>query len=336
MAEIILPFEHRQSAHCETGVISNLMRFHGLQISEPMAFGIGRGLFFSHFPFLKVNGLPVTSYRILPGNIFKNVTSRLNISMVRQTFSTPEKAMNELDRVLESGLPAGMMTSVFYLPYLPRAFRFHFNGHNIVIFGRQGDEYLVSDPVMETTTTIHRTALIRARFAKGLPPTKGRMYYPTKVPKDVDLRPAVSKSLRKNAYDMHTIPVPIFGYKAINYLGSKVRNYEKEYGPRKAVLYLGNIVRMQEEIGTGGGGFRFMYAAFLQEAAKLLDRPELREHAKMMTDIGDQWRDFAYDAGRICKGRAPEGVTYATLADLLTEIAESERKVFEAIYKCKP
>ena len=34
--------------------------------------------------------------------------------------------------------------------------------------------------------------------------------------------------------------------------------------------FLGNIVRMQEEIGTGGGGFRFMYAAFLQEAGDVL------------------------------------------------------------------
>lgn len=335
MADLILPFEHRQSAHCETGVISNLMRFHGLSISEPMAFGLGRGLFFSHFPFLKVNGLPVTSYRILPGNIFKNVTNRLDIDIVRDTFSTPEKAMRELDRVLDSGLPVGMMTSVFYLPYLPRAFRFHFNGHNIVVYGRQGDEYLVSDPVMETTTSIHRTALIRARFAKGLPPTKGRMYYPTHVPKGLDIRPAVKKSLRKNAYDMHTIPVPIFGYKAIGYLASKVRNYETVLGERKAIHYLGNIVRMQEEIGTGGGGFRFIYAAFLQESARLLEVPQLNEHAKTMTNIGDMWRDFAYDAGRVCKGRAPEGVNYASLADLLVEIGESERKVFEAIYKTK-
>lgn len=335
MRYIVLPFEHKQSAHCETGVISNLLRFHGLHISEAMAFGIGRGLFFSHFPFLKVNGLPVTSYRILPGNIFKNVSGRLNIEMVRQTFGTPEKAMAELDRVLDTGLPVGMMTSVFYLPYLPRAFRFHFNGHNIVVFGRQGDEYLISDPVMETTTTIHRTALIRARFAKGLPPTKGRMYYPTHVAQAIDLRPAVIKSLKKNAYDMHTIPVPIFGYKAIGYLASKVRNYEKDHGPRKAILYLGNIVRMQEEIGTGGGGFRFMYAAFLQESARLLEVPQLLEHAKTMTDIGDMWRDFAYDAGRLCKGRAPEGVNYASLADLLIEIGESERKAFEAIYKTK-
>ena len=40
-------FEHRQSAHCENGVVSNLLRFHGLDFDEPMVFGIGAGLFLS-------------------------------------------------------------------------------------------------------------------------------------------------------------------------------------------------------------------------------------------------------------------------------------------------
>lgn len=46
-----IPFEHRQSAHCENGVVSNLLRFHGMEFDEPMVFGIGAGLFFSLFPF---------------------------------------------------------------------------------------------------------------------------------------------------------------------------------------------------------------------------------------------------------------------------------------------
>ena len=74
-----IDFEHRQSAHCETGVISNLMRHHGLDISEPLALGIGSGLFFSHMPFIKVNGLPVTTYRIMPGYIFKKFSKRTGV-----------------------------------------------------------------------------------------------------------------------------------------------------------------------------------------------------------------------------------------------------------------
>lgn len=329
-----IDFEHRQSAHCETGVISNLMRHHGLDISEPMALGIGSGLFFSHMPFIKVNGLPVTTYRIMPGDIFKKFSKRMGVEMKRQKFSSPEKAMNELDACLEQGLPVGMLTSVFYLPYLPRAFRFHFNAHNIVVFGKEGDDYLVSDPILEEPVTIDRRMLIRARFAKGMPNTNGRMYYPTKVPTDVDINRAIVKGLKYTAKDMGTIPLPIFGGRAIGFLASRVAKYESKYGTEEAKKYLGNIVRMQEEIGTGGAGFRFMFGAFLQEAAARLGNPVLHQKSLEITKIGDKWRNFAYDCGRMVKGRADD-LSYQDLADQLSDIGKREINFFVSIHKMK-
>ena len=330
--DVTIPFDHQQSAHCETGVISNLMRFHGLPVSEPMAFGIGSGLFYSHMPFLKMNGIPVTSYRILPGWIFGRFTKKLGIAIKRMKFRDPKAAMDELDRVLAQGLPVGMLTSVFYLPYLPKAFRFHFNGHNIVVFGKEGEEYLVSDPVMDGTTRIHRTALIRARFAKGMPNIKGSMYYPTSVPTDTDIRKAAIRGLRRTARDMSNTPLPMFGTKGIGYLAGKLRKYEQKLGARGARLALGNLIRMQEEIGTGGAGFRFIFAAFLMETANLLDRPDLRAHALTMNRIGDLWRDFAYEAGRLCKGRAEAHITFAYLADKLEAIGKEETTFFKELH----
>jgi hypothetical protein len=329
-----IDFEHRQSAHCETGVISNLMRHHGLNISEPMALGIGSGLFFSHMPFIKVNGLPVTTYRIMPGDIFKKFSKRMGVEMKRQKFSSPEKAMAELDNCLEQGLPVGMLTSVFYLPYLPRAFRFHFNAHNIVVYGKEGDDYLVSDPILEEPVTIDKRMLIRARFAKGMPNTSGRMYYPTHIPQDVDINQALIKGLKYTAKDMGTIPLPIFGGRAIGFLASRVANYEKKYGKEEAKKYIGNIVRMQEEIGTGGAGFRFMFGAFLQEASARLGNPVLHKKSLEITKIGDLWRKFAYDCGRMVKNRADD-LTYQDLTDQLSDIGKKEILFFQSIHKMK-
>src|SRR5688572_30335162 len=83
-------FQHVQHAHCESGVTANLLRHYGVSITEPMAFGIGAGLFFGHVPFLKVNGTPGTTFRIWPGAIFKRVTNRLGVHMHSQRFSKPE------------------------------------------------------------------------------------------------------------------------------------------------------------------------------------------------------------------------------------------------------
>ncbi|MDQ3049411.1 MAG: BtrH N-terminal domain-containing protein [Bacteroidota bacterium] len=326
-------FEHHQSAHCESGVASNLLRHHGLPLSEPMIFGIGSGLFFGHLPFLKVNGIPGTTYRIFPGLIFARACKRLGVKMKKESFRSETRAMEELDRVLEQGIPVGMLTSVYYLPYLPSALRFHFNAHNIVVYGKQNGNYLVSDPVMETVTEISPQDLQRARYAKGALAPGGKMYYPVHVPKEVDLKQPIVAAIKKTAVDMTTIPVPLFGIRGQRYLAKKVAQYPNKLDKRKAALFLGNIVRMQEEIGTGGAGFRFIYAAFLQEAATLLKQPWLMDVSQELTQAGDRWRDFAYDAARICKDRAITGENYEKLSETIIDCSNREEIIFNKLKK---
>ncbi len=74
-----IDFDHKQAAHCENGVTSNLLRFYQIKLSEPMVFGIGSGLFFSYMPFMKLNDLPVVSFRPWPGMIFNRITKRLGL-----------------------------------------------------------------------------------------------------------------------------------------------------------------------------------------------------------------------------------------------------------------
>ena len=47
-----LQLQHKPAAHCENGTISNLLRFYGVEVSEPMAFGLSSGLFFVHLSVL--------------------------------------------------------------------------------------------------------------------------------------------------------------------------------------------------------------------------------------------------------------------------------------------
>lgn len=49
-----LDLSHRVAAHCENGAISALLRYHGIDLSEPMIFGLASGLFFTHLPFVKM------------------------------------------------------------------------------------------------------------------------------------------------------------------------------------------------------------------------------------------------------------------------------------------
>jgi hypothetical protein len=102
-------------------------------------------------------------------------------------------------------------------------------------------------------------------------------------------------------------------------------------GARRAKLNLAQLIRMLEEIGTGGAGFRFIYGAFLQEAAEKTGLSFLNDYSVRITEIGDLWRDFAYKASRIIKKRAGENYTYDDLADLLQVIGEKEKTFFREL-----
>ena len=191
-----IEFQHNQSAHCENGVASNLLNYYGLKLSEPMIFGIGSGLLFFYFPWLKVNQAPAISYRTMPGHIFSKVARRLGFHVRRERFSSPKKAQQILDEKLKTGFPVGLQVGVYHLTYFPDAYRFHFNAHNLVVYGKEGDTYLISDPVMEQPTKLSSQELEKVRFAKGVLSPKGHMYFPTHLPKHISLETAIRKGIK--------------------------------------------------------------------------------------------------------------------------------------------
>ncbi len=325
-------FTHKQSAHCENGVVSNLMRFNGFEVSEPMVFGIGSGLLFSYLPFLKVNHAPVVTYRAMPGTIFNRFAKRTGVKIKREKFSTAQKAKARLDENLEKNNPVGLQVGVYNLVYFPEEYRFHFNAHNMVVYGKKEGRYLISDPVMEEVTSLSEKELEKVRFAKGAFAPKGHMYYPIEFPDKLELKKAIVKGIKHTCKDM-TAPVPIVGVKAIRKIAKLIRKWPAKKGVKTANHYLGQIVRMQEEIGTGGGGFRYIYGAFLQEASKILENDQLSTMSKEITQIGDLWRDFAVDASRIYKNRSATEDGYNKVADQLATIADKEEAFFKKLKK---
>ena len=329
-----IDFKHKQAAHCENGVVANLMTYNGFTVSEPMVFGIGSGLLFTYIPFLKVNHAPVVSYRAMPGIIFTRFATRVGIKIKREKFRNPQTAKARLDENLKRNNPVGLQVGVYNLPYFPDEYRFHFNAHNMVVYGKKEGVYLISDPVMETVTSLTDKELEKVRFAKGAFAPRGHIYYPTAFPEKLQLEKAIIKGIKHTCRDM-LAPVPIVGVKGIRKIAKLIRKWPKAKGIKIANHYLGQIVRMQEEIGTGGGGFRYIYAAFLQEAGKLLTNDRLLELSKEMTLIGDQWRDFAVEASRIYKNRINNVAVdqYDHVATLLEDIANKEEVFFKKLKK---
>ena len=330
MAE--LTYNHAHFAHCESGVMALIMRHYGLPLSEAMVFGLSGALMFAYLPFVKLGGLPLIAYRRMPGAIIRGLKKNIAMQMKMQTFTSPDKGTKALDALLEQGEIVGAQTSVFRLPYFPEEMRFHFNAHNLIIYGKEGNEYLISDPVFETPQRCKAKDLQKARFVKGVMAPRGLLYYPLKVPEDIDYETVLPYVIKKTAKTMLKTPVPIAGIRGILALAKSIGRLEKK-DQHHARLFLGHIVRMQEEIGTGGAGFRFIYASFLQEAGRILKSPGFNQASQMMTAVGDQWREFALLAVKAIRGKNSRMIDFRAIKTKLISVAEAEAAVYQQIIK---
>lgn len=314
--------------------MSLMMSHHGLPLSEAMVFGLSGALLFAYIPFLKLGGMPLITYRAQPKGIIKGLQKNLGIRMRMHTFSKPQEGMEKLDVLLKEGKIVGAQSSVFWLPYFPPEMRFHFNAHNLIIYGKDKGQYLISDPVFETGKRCEAKDLEKARFVKGVMAPKGLLYYPRHIPEHIDFPAILPKIIRKNAKAMLKTPVPIAGIRGIRSLAKSIGKLDKK-DPRWARLFLGHIVRMQEEIGTGGAGFRFIYASFLQEAATLLDSQELQKTSRMMTAVGDQWREFALLSVTAIRRKKDQPIDFTAIREKLNSVAEAEAGVYKELLNRK-
>src|SRR4051812_20985378 len=307
--------------------MASLVRHQGLPISEAMAFGLSSALPFASLPFIRVGGLPLVAYRMPPRFIIRGLHASLGLGMRFEKFRSPERGMARLDELVDGGELVGLQTSVFWLPYFPPDLRFHFNAHNLLVYGREGDDYLISDPVAEAVVRCPRCDLEKARFAKGVLAPKGLLYYATRTPVAPDWARLGKRALKRTARIMLYTPLPLIGVRGIEMLAKRVQRLSTS--DPSSLLYVGNIVRMQEEIGTGGGGFRFLYASFLQELGAATGYRTLDALAGRLVEIGDRWREFALAAARMIRGRDP--LAPPALAAQLRAIAREERQFFKDV-----
>ena len=329
-----LPFVHEHAAHCESGVMARLLFHYGLPLSEAMVFGLSGAMMFAYIPFVKLGGMPIIAYRRMPRAVIKGIQKNLGVKIKMETFSRPDLGTVALNRLLAQGGIVGLQSSVFWLPYFPEDMRFHFNAHNLIVYGKEGDEYLISDPVFENPVRSSIKALEKARFVKGMMAPKGLLYYPQTLPETIDFAVVIPEIVRKTARAMLKTPVPVAGIRGIRLLAKaigRLQNKDRRY----ARLFLGHIVRMQEEIGTGGAGFRFIYASFLQEAGVLLENRNLSDCSQMMTAVGDQWREFALLIAQSIRKKKNQAIDFLAIQKKLEDVAAAEAEVYRTLLHLK-
>ena len=316
------------------------MEYFGFEISEPMAFGIGSGLYFLYTPFLKMQNTIYPIFRSWPVTVVQKAAKRLHLPYHEKRFRNhPEKATDELDSLIAKGTPVGVVVNVKGMKYFNMTGNeTNFNGHILTVLGKEDSIYTVADTDNRWTTddliTMEQSVLEDIRFAPGVAAPHGQMFYFDPLPKDfdkqVDFKQAVIAGLKETCHNMLCIPFPYFGTKGMRYFANDMRKWEQKYDHRQICYRLLWYYRVIERAGTGGAGYRYIYADFLSEAAALFESNTMSECASMMKKVAEQWRQFSLDCRRYLR---KDEITLNEMADTLENISAQEHDVFKKIKK---
>ena len=329
---IIENFNHKMAAHCESGTIASLLNHGGLHITEPLVFGISSGIFFGYFHNMKSFAFPTFIVRNKPGQMRVNIEKRLGVRFKSYDFKDPAKGKQQLDRLLDNKVPTAAQVDFFYMDYVPSWERVHINVHFLVVIGKEAGRYIISDAYFPKMVELDSTSLEKGRFAGGTMSPKGFIYHLDRLPGEINYNAAIMKGIKKACFYMLHVPIPFLGVKGMRLFAKKVVEWPKFARDTEHLSHeIMKINILLEDQGTGGAGFRFMYATFLQQASELVGKPALKELSGELMKIGDGWREISLFSARIGKNRDLGPDKLKQLSEMIFDRAAVEERFFKSL-----
>jgi len=297
---VIKNFHQFGGKHCWTTSLHNLFRFNGLDLSEEMFFGLGGGLGFVYW-YMKKMPAPFVGGRQGRGlDPLLKPCEWCGAAVSYSETSSAKKAYDALKDVLRQGKPVVLFVDMAYLPYyvIPQDAPAHFGGHTIIVYGldENEDKVYVSDrakgPLMITLNDLKQ-----ARASKFPPfPPRHRMLRIDYPAHEVTFQSHILETIRQCCRNMLASPIKNLGLKGIRYWADVVMKWPDQFKGENLFMCLFNTFLFIEVSGTGGGGFRPMYARYLDEASDLLGKSELKEVANDFRKAAAVWSDIALAA----------------------------------------
>ena len=331
-------FPNKRRRNCETGVFANMAEYYGMQISEPLVFGIGSGIYFVYSPHMQIRKIVYPILRTQPCSIVMHAARRLRLGYHGTQFKNDEdRAMLELDKLLQKQIPTAVVVNVNGLQYFNvSGMETDFNGHVFTVIGKENSDYLVADTdnrlINDDFVTVSESLMRKIRFASGFSAPDGEMFYLDPIPEHYSLesvlRKAMLSGLRQTCQRMLDIPLDYYGCKGFHFFARDIREWDKKCSQKEIKYVLMWYYRLFERTGTGGAGYRFIYADFLKEMAEMYQDEWMGDCALKMSETADLWRQFSLSSRRFLKG---EEVTLDDMAEIMDAIGDNEFLVFSQI-----
>ncbi|GAB3338337.1 BtrH N-terminal domain-containing protein [Micromonospora halotolerans] len=311
--------------HCETTALGALLRHEGVDLSEPMLFGLGEGLGFVYWDARSMD-FPFLGGRTKPGVITRTVADRLGLTLHIQETASPRRAWQNVAAALDAGRPVGLQLDSYHLDYFTT--RVRFGAHFVAMYGYDDSQaYLIDTAQQGGAVTTPLTSLEKARNERG-PMTARNLSYTIAGPTGrTDLGDAVRTAIRSNAHTFLTPPIANLGHRGIAKAAGQVARWlDRSSDPSRD---LPRVAALMERGGTGGALFRTMYRDFLAECATIVDDDDLRLGHQLYAEIAPLWTDVS-DHIRAA-GETSDPDQLARASPILADLADRERHAMRVL-----
>lgn len=275
--------------HCETTATGSLLKQMGIELSEPMLFGIGQGLGYIFWN-MKVMDFPFIGGRVKTDVLTENICRNLGLTLNVQETSSVKKAWENVKTHIDQGKAVGLKLDCYHLEYFTT--KIHFAGHYASIYGYDQETAYLNDTDQQgraANTSLKSLAL--ARNEKGPMSSKNRSYTITGTGQLSDLPAIIKRAIHANATEFLNPPITNMGYKGIYRTSSEIRKWFKTSTDLKRDFQ--TTASLMERGGTGGSLFRKIYAEFLEECASIIGSEALLQASRDYQLIASGWKEVS-------------------------------------------
>ncbi|MFF4284027.1 BtrH N-terminal domain-containing protein [Streptomyces sp. NPDC001633] len=315
----------RGTQHCETTALGVLLRHQGLDLSEPMLFGLGSGLSFVYWD-SKNMGFPFLGGRVKPFDLTRTLATRLGLQLLVQETTSPRRAWENVAAPIDAGHPVGLQLDSYHLDYF--ASKVHFGGHVVAMYGYdEHAAYLVDTDQQGGAVSTSLTSLAQARAARGPMTAKHRSFTLT-APRDLPSpQGRIIPAITACADAFLNPPIANLGHRGIEKAGKLVRTWlQRTDAPQRD---LPQAALLMEKAGTGGALFRNLYRDFLAECTELHDSSQLRTGLGLYTEAAALWTEMAALITRA--GESGEAAFLLQAGTILGDLSRLEREAMQAL-----
>lgn len=322
---IIRDFKPFVGQHCETTATGCLLNQIGLELSEPMLFGIGEALGYIFWN-MKSMDFPFIGGRVKPDQLTENLCRNLNLSLEIKETASLKKAWANIETPISNGKVVGLKLDCFHLEYFST--KIHFAGHYVAMYGFDNDyAYLVDTEQQGGKVKTAITNLALARNEKGSMSSKNKSFTISKQAKSTDLNQAIKKAILNNANEYLNPPIKNLTYKGIKKTATEIKKWFNSTEHIKSDFQ--TCAMLMEKAGTGGALFRNLYRDFLKESFERLDMPELDQAHQAFKGISKSWTKIAALFHQVGE---TEDIRYIDEAsEILLDLSAQEKRTMELL-----